>query len=96
MFRSERLDFTRPVLQAAADAAFGMLSGTVGAAWGETMEATLTLPQAIQIVAAWSLVHGLAMLLLDGRLTRLIARLPDGADETTLLSAIFRGAKSKR
>jgi len=37
----------------------------------------------------WSLVHGFAMLLLDGPLKRLIARLPPGADETTLLSAMF-------
>ena len=96
MFRSERLDLSRPTLRAAVDASSQVLSGAVGARRGERVEAALTLPQAAQIVAAWSLVHGFAMLLLDGRLRTLLARLPRGADETTLLSAIFRGTMDKK
>src|SRR5215831_8398932 len=68
MFRSERLDFTRPALQSAADAALDVLAATVRAVRDEPMQATLTLPQAAQMVVAWSLVHGFAMLLLDNRL----------------------------
>ena len=92
MFRSERLDFTRPALRAASDAAFAVLADTVAERRQESMAATLTLPQAAHIAAAWSLVHGFAMLLIDGRLQRLMARLPPGGDETTLLTAMFKAA----
>jgi hypothetical protein len=60
------------------------------------MAATLTLPQAAHIGAAWSLVHGFAMLLLDGRVKRLIARLPPGGDETTLLTAMLETGGRQR
>src|SRR5215471_10168940 len=89
MFRSERLDFTRPALRLAADAALDVLAGTVRAVRDEPMQATLTVPQAAQMVVAWSLVHGFAMLLLDDRLKQLIARLPAGVDEMAFLPAIF-------
>jgi len=96
MFRSERLDMSRPALRAAVDASSQVLSGAVGERRGERVVAALTLPQAAQIVAAWSLVHGFAMLLLDGRLKPLLARLPAGVDSKTLLAAIFSGASSRR
>jgi len=67
MFRSERLDFTRPALRSAADAVLDLLAGTVRAVRDEPMQATLTLSQAAQMVVAWSLVHGFAMLLFDNR-----------------------------
>jgi AcrR family transcriptional regulator len=88
MFRSERLDFSRPALRAAADAAFGVLSRAVGAQAGSNVR--LALSQAAKITAAWSLVHGFAMLTLDDRLKPLVARMPDGTDEMTLLAAILR------
>jgi AcrR family transcriptional regulator len=91
MFRSERLDFSRPPLRAAAEAAFGVLAGAVGARRREAPETPSTLSQAAQITAAWSLVHGFAMLMLDGRLKPLVARMPDGTDEMTLLAAILSG-----
>ena len=95
MFRSERLDFTRPALQSAADAALDVLAGTVRAVRDEPTQATLTLPQAAQMVVAWSLVHGFAMLLLDDRLKQLIAKLPPGVDEMALLPAILSAALPK-
>ena len=55
----------------------------------------LTLSQAADIVGAWSLVHGFAMLLLDGRLKPLMARLPPGTDADALLGAIFIRARPK-
>jgi AcrR family transcriptional regulator len=91
MFRSERLDFSRPPLRAAAEAAFGVLASAVGARQREASETPSTLSQAAQITAAWSLVHGFAMLMLDGRLKPLVARMPDGTDEMALLAAILRG-----
>lgn len=95
MFRSERLDMTRPALRDAAEASARVLSGAVGARRREDMQAKLTLPQAADIAAAWSLVHGFAMLLLDGRLKPLISRLPPGADADALLATVLRGAKPK-
>jgi len=92
MFRGERLDFRRPALRAAGEAAFRVLAGAVGAPGPPEM--ALALPQAARITAAWSLVHGFAMLMLDGRLKPLVARTPDGTDEMTLLAAILRGPAS--
>ena len=89
MFRGERLDFSRPALRTAAEAAFAVLAAAVGAR--QPRETPLTLPQAARITAAWSLVHGFAMLMLDGRLKPLIARMPDGTDEIALLDAILNG-----
>ena len=96
MFRGERLDLNRPALRDAVEASSRVLSGAVGARRGEKVEAALTLPQAASILAAWSLVHGFAMLLLDGRLKPLLARLPPGTDADALLAAIFSGVKAKR
>jgi hypothetical protein len=42
-----------------------------------------------QAAARWSLVHGFAMLLLDGRLGEMIASLPEGTDADMLLNAIL-------
>jgi AcrR family transcriptional regulator len=95
MFRSERLDFTRPALQSAADAALDVLAATVRAVRDEPVQAMLTLPQAAQMVVAWSLVHGFAMLLLDNRLKQLIGRLPTGVDEMAFLPAILSAALPK-
>jgi AcrR family transcriptional regulator len=93
MFRGERLDFSRPALRAAADAAFGVLSATIGS--GAPGDAKgMTLPQVARIAAAWSLVHGLAMLLIDGRLKPLMARLPGPADEAGFIAAVLRGAQA--
>jgi AcrR family transcriptional regulator len=89
MFRGERLDLQRPALRAAVDASRRVLSGAVAASRNEAVDETLTLPQAAAVVAAWSLVHGFAMLLLDGRLKPLLARLPPGTDADALLGAIF-------
>ena len=62
MFRTERLDMTRPSLHEAATASFEGLASAVGAGrnekiTGEALEA-LSLDQAAAIARAWSLVHG--------------------------------------
>jgi hypothetical protein len=51
----------------AADAAFTVLKSAVGAQQRGPRETPLTLPQAARVAPAWSLVHGFAMLMLDGR-----------------------------
>ena len=79
MFRTERLDMTRPSLCEAANASFAGLAGAIGASRQEQIsEQALSLEQAADIARAWSLVHGFTMLLLDGRLTDILHRLPEG------------------
>ena len=91
MFRTERLDMSRPALCEAAEAAFAGLSGSIGAQRHETISAeALSLNQAAAIARAWSLVHGFTMLLLDGRLADILRRLPKGNDPATLLDAMLR------
>ena len=96
MFRSERLDMQRPALRTAVDASSRVLSGVVGAVRDESLAPELTLSQAASVVSAWSLVHGFAMLLLDGRLKPLMARLPPGTDANALLGAIFATRQPKK
>ena len=96
MFRSERLDPQRPALRAGMEAAAGLLAGAVGQRRGETVEATLTIEQAADIVGAWSLVHGFAMLLLDDRLQHPLSRLPAGVDADALLGAILSARSAPR
>ena len=91
MFRTERLDMTRPALHEAAHASFAGLAGAIGASRHEQIAAkALSLDQAAAIARAWSLVHGFTMLLLDGRLTDILHRLPEGTDAETLLDAMLR------
>lgn len=96
MFRGERLDLNRPALKAAVEASAAVLSGAVQARRGETTDGRLTLQQAAGIVSAWSLVHGFAMLLLDGRLKHILAKLPKGSDADALLAEMFRGIQRPR
>jgi AcrR family transcriptional regulator len=93
MFRTERLDMSRPSLHEAANAAFAELAGVVGAKRHEHIEAeALSLDQAAAIVRAWSLVHGFTMLLLDDRLSDILRRLPEGISIEKLLDAMLKTA----
>ena len=94
MFRTERLDMSRPSLHEAATASFEGLATAVGAGrnekiTGDTLEA-LSLDQAAAIARAWSLVHGFTTLLLDGRLKDILHRLPEGTGVDQLLDAMLR------
>ncbi len=91
MFRTERLDMTRPSLHEAAEASFAGLAGAIGASRQEQISGrALSLEQAAAIARAWSLVHGFTMLLLDGRLTDILHRLPEGTDADALLAAMLQ------
>jgi hypothetical protein len=96
MFRTERLDMTRPSLHEAAEASFAGLAGAIGANRQEQISAgALTLDQAAAIARAWSLVHGFTMLLLDDRLSDIVRRAPKGTDVETLLDAMLRATMGK-
>lgn len=85
MFRSERLDTGRPALREGMDSAAQALRAT-GAPAGDDVPPLHGLAQA---AARWSLVHGFAMLLLDGRLNGMIASLPDETGPDELLDAVL-------
>ncbi len=91
MFRTERLDMSRPSLHEAASAAFAGLAGSIGESRHEHIEEEkLSLDQAAAIVRAWSLVHGFTMQLLDDRLSDILRRLPKGTTAEMLLDAMLR------
>src|SRR3954468_1468489 len=91
MFRSARLDYSRPSLREASEASFAGLTGGVAASRQEQISKdSLSLDQAAAIARAWSLVHGFTMLLLDGRLSGILSRLPAGTTADTLLDAMLK------
>ena len=90
MFRGERLDHARPALRDASDAAFIKLASVVAARRHEDVAPDhLTLEQAADIARIWSLVHGFAMLYLDGRLAPIMDGLPPGTTQEALLTAML-------
>jgi AcrR family transcriptional regulator len=91
MFRSERLDYSRPSLHEASEASFEGLARGVGASRQEQIsEESLLLDQAAAIAGAWSLVHGFTMLLLDGRLSKILNLSPEGTTPEMLLTAMLK------
>ncbi|MDE2376708.1 WHG domain-containing protein [Bradyrhizobium sp.] len=96
MFRTERLDYSRPSLHEAAEASFSGLANAIGAMRQEPIAGdSLTLGQGAAIARAWSMVHGFTMLLLDGRLADILHRLPEGTTPEQLLEAILKGTMPK-
>jgi AcrR family transcriptional regulator len=95
MFRSERLDFSRPALIEASKVAFSVLTNSFDEQGDESPQTELSISLAAQIAASWSQVHGLAMLLIDGRLRSFFAKLPHGTGEDHLLDEMFGGAKTR-
>ncbi|MCK1704321.1 TetR/AcrR family transcriptional regulator [Bradyrhizobium sp. 146] len=90
MFRTERLDYSRPSLHEAAEASFAGLANAVGMMRQEQIRGdALTLNQGAAIARAWSMVHGFTMLLLDGRLEGILGRLPEGTTPERLLEAML-------
>jgi AcrR family transcriptional regulator len=96
MFRTERLDYSRPSLHQAAETSFAGLAQAIAASRHEQIEEeALTLEQAAAIARAWSLVHGFTMLTLDGRLQDILHRLPPGSTVEALLDAMLKAAMVK-
>ena len=94
MFRSERLDMDQPALSEAMNAAGTALAQAVGARRHETIvREKPSLAQAADIVRAWSMVHGFATLLLDGRLDEMLSMLPPGETAESLLTAMLTPPK---
>ena len=97
MFRTERLDYSRPSLHEAAESSFAGLANAIGAMRQEPIRGNaLTIEQGAAIARAWSMVHGFTMLLLDGRLEDILERLPDGTTAEQLLEAILKSTVAGR
>lgn len=79
MFRSERLDGARPALRDAMASAYAVLHDAVAGAHPSS-DADMT----VKVTRAWSLAHGFAMLMLDGRLGPVLGD-QSGAPETIRL-----------
>ncbi len=86
MFRSERLDWSHPALSEAGDAAFALL--TPDASEPKRPGEPPGHRNLVVALARWSLVHGLATLLLDGRFQAVSAKRP-GTDFETLIEAVL-------
>jgi AcrR family transcriptional regulator len=91
MFRGELLDPTRPALRDAIAGA--RLALRDAAAAGAPIKPLTPLQLAAQSAALWSLAHGFATLLLDGRLDGMIKALPGEEDADSLLEAVLAVAR---
>ena len=92
MFRRDALDMTRPRLQQAARSAFSVLGDAAGSPAGPE---GISLAAGGRLTAAWALVHGLAMLLINDRLDPILRRvspqpLPDALIDAALNAVSFR------
>jgi AcrR family transcriptional regulator len=75
MYQSEKLDPERPALKAALAKKRLFLRNLLSSRPGAEPPSSVT--TAAQATALWSLVHGYAMLMLDGRLVNTLAGLPE-------------------
>jgi len=89
MFRGERLDPSRPALRRAMDEAFGQLTAAVAAAHPDPLSERDAVIAAARVTRAWTMVHGYAMLLLEGRLTPLLVGDSYAIDASVLLKVML-------
>lgn len=85
MFRRDLLDAQHPGLREAGDNALAQIEQTVRAKYKLTDSQSLSPAARSTLLAAWSLVHGFAHLLLDGKLTPMYA----GASADDLLEKVL-------
>jgi AcrR family transcriptional regulator len=78
MFRSERLNRSHPALRESAGALMETLGAAVRSGEGERAS---TEDHVAAMTLAWAQAHGLALLLIDGRLKPMVGRLPGTTEE---------------
>lgn len=89
MFRSERLDWSSPPLFQAGEAAFALLAQIESEVAGAPVTPG---PQGLaRTMTRWSLLHGLASLLVDGRLSGFVDKTPGAELETLIEAVLLRG-----
>ena len=87
MYRSDRLDMNSPSLRDAIEATRQSLKNATTSVAPAAPLPPLQL--AARATASWALVHGFAMLLLDGRLRHTLSTLPGNPGADTLLEAVL-------
>ncbi|MCM2292118.1 TetR/AcrR family transcriptional regulator [Allorhizobium sp. BGMRC 0089] len=92
MFRSERLDWAAPDLSEASAAAFSLLTSDQRVDEPHTAE---NLQALIVASTRWSLMHGLATLLIDGPLVGIASKF-EGAELETLIDQVLERGLSER
>lgn len=85
MFRSERLDWDQPDLASAAGNAYSLLTPAAEDPLRQDKPGQKSLADTM---ARWSYIHGLAMLIIDGRLSAGVSMIP-GADEDLLIADLM-------
>ena len=95
MYRSEMLDADRPALKSAVSDMAMLLRGAVVARAGGGASGVNTAAIVADITAAWSLVHGFATLLVDGRLAPLLAHVKGENPESSLLDLVLASRKTR-
>jgi AcrR family transcriptional regulator len=88
MFRSERLDWSRASLASAGASAFALLTLPVE----ETADFApqTDLERLAAAMARWSFAHGMAVLLIDGRIDAIATKIP-GTDVEALIEEMLKG-----
>lgn len=96
MFRGEKLDNQSSVLRTARDRALRTLGGANPGQPVATPPGAISIERVGQMTAGWSLVHGFAMLLIDGPLNAMFRLAPEGTDAMALLDAALDAVNSRR
>jgi len=96
MFRRDRLACDDPRLSGAGEAAFAELATAIRAYRGLSPDAVLQPADVAQLMLAWSAVHGLAHLALEGQLDRQAGDRPLEQFVGDTLAAMLRGALPDR
>ena len=91
MFRSERLDWGNPALASAGASAFALL--TLPETEVAEADTQLGFQELVAATARWSFVHGLATLLIDGRLAALMGKVPGTSIEALIDELLKRLAR---
>ena len=84
MFRSDKLDVSRPSFKEARMQVFGMLADSRDASTHQP-----SIEQLGKVLGGWSLIHGFTLLLLDGRLKALLTVAPEGTTTNDLFEAML-------
>lgn len=89
MFRSERLDWSSEALSMAGSECFRLLTPTAASSGAQSVMGDV---EALTVASAkWSLVHGLATLVVDGRLPAFADRVPGARLESLIENVLETG-----
>jgi AcrR family transcriptional regulator len=96
MFRAEMCDLSRyPEAKAKADRCFELVASTLGAGPGVSIDDKGS-PDLVPVIAAWSAAHGLATLMLEGKLGEAFGETVDQREEAARRILAFTSQQFSR